>query len=278
VNLIWHLKELWHRRVLVALAVLGAAAVAVLVVFQVSLFPPSVSKRAQIEAHGSIEILVDAADSPIADSRRDLSGLTARAGVFARYIAGGNVVRLVATANGISPRQIDVSGATPLPGEAPGAELESPQLHPYGISVGQAGELPILSVSTRAPTVREARDLAAAVPVAVRQVVRSVQNQQGTQPRKRVQFRVLGPAQAALVDDALGKKMALAIFVVLLALSLATILVLPRLAAAWRAAGPVPDRWQGDHESESEVLLLPPGRRELGQSGSEATRISGGEP
>lgn len=277
VNLILILKELWRRRILVALSIFLAAAISVLAVFHVSFVPPSISKREKVEARGSIEILVDSADSPIADSRRDLTGLTARAGVFARYIAGGNVIRLVAEANGISAKQIDVAGATPLPGEAPGAEEET-QLHPYGISIDQAGELPIVSVSTRAPTVGRARGLAAAVPAALARVVRSVQAQQGTPPRKRVEFRVLGPAQAAPVDNALGKKIAAALFVALLALFIGLIVGLPRFLAAWRAAEPGTRHRRHDDEYDgSEVLLLPPGRGELEQGGREATGI-GSDP
>jgi hypothetical protein len=279
VNLILYLKELWCRRAIVALSIFVAAAISILAVFQVSVFPPSISKRAQVEAHGSIEILVDASDSPIADSRRDLTGLTARAGVFARYMAGGNVIRLIARAAGVPVKQIDVAGAAPLPGEAPGAQ-EVEALHPYGIAIGQAGELPIVTIETRAPTIRKARALAASAPAAVRQVVSSVQEQQGTPARKRVQFRALGPAQAWVVDDALGKKIALALFVVLFGLSILAIFGLPRLVRAWRAAEPDARSLGPDEERQSsEVLRLPAGRAgESGADDREATRIGQGEP
>ena len=236
-NLILSLKELWHRRVLVAVSIAFAAAVSLLGVYQVSLSPPSVSQRVEAEARGSIEILVDSARSPIADARRDLTGLTARAAVFARYIAGGNVVGHIAKANGIPVKQIDVAGPEPLPG-TPGVSQEALQIHPYGITITQSGELPILAVVTRAPTVREARGLAAAAPGAISRVVKSIQIQQQTPFDKRVQFRVLGPAEAAPVDDALGKKVALLLFVVLLAICIVAILAVPRLIAAWRAAEP----------------------------------------
>jgi hypothetical protein len=262
-NLILILKELWRRRVLVAVSIAAAAAISVLAVFQVSVSPPSISKRAQVEAQGSIEILVDSARSPIADARRDLSPLTARAGVFARYIAGGNVVRQIAKANGIPANKIDVAGATPLPGQVPGIE-ESLQLNPYGISIVQSGELPILTVVTRAPTVREARGLAAAAPAAVRRVVSAIQAQQGTPLTRRVQFRVLGPAEAALVDESIGKKVAVVLFLVLLTLFIIAILGLPRLVTAWRDAEPdvhsAEVRSEDEPGSAPEVLHLPSSR------------------
>jgi hypothetical protein len=277
-NLILSLKELWRRRALVALSIVAATAISVLAVFQVSFLPPSIAKRNHVDAQGSIEILVDSARSPIADARRDLTGLTARAGVFARLIAGGNVIGRIAKANDIPVNQIDVAGPAPLPGEAPGAAQPPPQLHPYGIAIAQAGELPILSVETRAPTVREARGLAAAAPAAIRQVVKSIQVQQGTPAAKRVEFRVLGPAEGAPVDDALGKKLALVLFVVLLAMFLLLILGIPRLVRAWRAAdADAGSLYPEDEIGETpEVLHLPAGRS--GDSEAEATWIGQREP
>jgi hypothetical protein len=257
VNLILILKELWRRRVLVVLSVGVATAISVFSVFEVSLSPPSISKRAEVSAQGSIEILVDSAHSPIADARRNLTGLTSRAGVFARLIGGGNIVRQIAKRSGVPVSQIDVAGPTPLPGEAPGIGQEPLQLHPYGISISQTGELPILSVVTRAPTVREARALAASTPEAVRRVVGSIQAAQNTPPGKRVEFRVLGPAQAAEVDEARGKKVALFLFTVVLASCVLLILGLPRFLVAWRTAEPEsPPSPHEEPEQTPEVLRL----------------------
>jgi hypothetical protein len=275
-NLILILKELWHRRKAVAAAVVAAALISVLAVFQVSLAPPSLSKRVDSGARGSIEILVDSARSPIADARRDLTGLTARAGVFARYIAGGNVVGRIAQANGIPVKQIDVAGPESF-AAVPGVSEEPLQLHPYGISITQSAELPILAVITRAPTVAEARGLAAAAPAAIRDVVRSIQDQQGTPESKRVQFRVLGPAKAAPDEEALGKKAALALFVFLLAIFLLAILIGPRLAAAWRAAEPPggPQPSAPARAESREVLLLPAGPNGGEEDPAELDRAAG---
>ncbi len=280
-NLILILKELWRRRILVVLSVVIAAAVAILAVFQVSVSPPSISKRSQVEAQGSIEILVDSARSPIADARRDLTGLTARAGVFASYIAGGNVIGQIAKANGIPVSRIAVTGPVPLPGEAPGAEEESAQQKPYGISITQSGELPILAVVTRAPTVREARKLAAAAPPAISRVVERIQVQQGTPTTRRVEFRVLGPAEAAPVDESLGNKVAGVLFMVLLGIFVVAILGMPRLVAAWRAAEPdaQSEDPHGAGEAASEVVRLAASRGESGEEDRGANLIQKrGEP
>jgi hypothetical protein len=262
-NLILILKELWHRRLLVASSFLAATAIAILVVFQVSLAPPSISKRTESTAQGSIEILVDSARSPIADAQRDLEGLTARAAVFAKYMAGGDVVGRIAKSNGLSVKQIDVAGELAVPSEAPGVGQPQPQLHPYGIVITSADELPIIVVGTRAPTVGEARALAAAAPAAIRQVVESIQDQQGTPDRKRVEFRVLGPPRAAVVNDALGKKVGLVVFLALFTISIVLILGIPRFLASWRTTEREAAPWDPKSEvpqPSPEVVRLPTGR------------------
>jgi hypothetical protein len=231
VTFISALKELWNRKVLVAISVVIALAFSILAVYQVS--GTSISKRGTTEAHGSSEVLIDSARSPIAGSKRDIGGLISRAGVFARLMAGGDVVAQIAEDAGVDPEQIEVAGPSPLPGEAPGI-TEAAATLPYGLSFTEVPELPIVSVTTRAPTVKEAAALAAAAPEALRGVIRSVQKQQATPARERVEVRVLGPPQAKLEDEAPGAKVAAAIFFFVLALEIGMMLGIPRLIAAWR--------------------------------------------
>lgn len=233
------LRELWQRRLLVALVTIAATGIAALAVYQVSFAPPSLSKRDHSEAKGSIEILVDSNRSPIADVAGKIEPLTIRAGVFARYIAGGNVVRQIATRTGIPFEQIEVAGPAPLPGEAIGVTAPPEHLKPYGIAIVQRDELPIVNVETRAPSLGEARALAAATPGAIRAIVTRIQDEQEIPTAKQVTFRVLGPAQANLATTALGAKAALGIFVVLEILGLLLILGIPRLIEAWRSTGSV---------------------------------------
>src|SRR5262249_41747946 len=160
-SLVLTLRELWERKILVVLSFMLATAAAVLVVYHVSISPPGIEKKAETEAEGSISILVDAARSPLGDAQRDLAPLSGRAGVLASYMSGGDVIGQIAEQNHISPKQIEVVGPTPLPGEAPGVE-EGPAIKlPYGIEIKQEGELPVLQVVTRAPTLEKAADLAA---------------------------------------------------------------------------------------------------------------------
>jgi hypothetical protein len=243
VTFISALKELWKHRVLVALAILVAAAAAIGSVYHVS--PSGLSKRSTTEARGSSEILVDSARSPIAGSKRDITGLITRAGVFARLMAGGDVVSQIAENAEVPVDEIDVAGPQSLPGEAPGIS-EAPESRPYGLAFSELPELPIVEVDTRAPTVEEAQALAEAAPEALRGLIHTVQERQGTPDREKVELRVLGPAQAQTVEEGPGAKIAAAIFFGVLALGLGLILGVPRLVAAWRRA-----------DDEDEMATLP---------------------
>lgn len=239
------LKELWRRWYFVLLAIVIAAGAAFMVLSKEDSKP---------EAEGSIQVLVDSANSPIANARRDLTGFTARAAVFARVMSGGNVIRQVAKAAHVPVNQIDVAGPMPLPGQAPGISEGNPHELPYRIEITQQTELPIITVSTHAPTVAAARALAAAAPEAISDEVESIQDQQETPEGRRVEFRTLGPAEAAPVDNSSGKKIAAAIFVVLLVFLLGLIVGIPRFVAAWRAADAEPPRGGGgfgddDHDA-----------------------------
>ncbi len=266
-NIILLLKELWQRRIFVAVAAAVALLVAVVAVYDVSFSPPSLSKQDHSEARGSMEILVDSAVSPIGDVRRQLTPLSERAGIFARYVAGGEVIADIARETGIPAKQIQVAGPIALPGEAPGSEKPAPFVHPYGLEIAQHDTLPILDVGTRAPTVAEARDLAAAVPASLSRIVSRIQQHEQVPQSKRVTFRALGPAQATVAKEALGAKVALLIFLVVFVLGLLLILGVPRFRTAWRVAGVEP---HPPHEQMRAVRPLPAARPPVDLAGARA--------
>jgi hypothetical protein len=86
--------------------------------------------------------------------------------------------------------------------------------------------------------VREAKALAAATPAAIRHVVESIQEEQRIPVDERIEFRALGPAEAAPVADAKGAKIALVLFLASFGFFVFVILGIPRFLAAWRSAEP----------------------------------------
>ncbi|MDX6653693.1 MAG: hypothetical protein QOH18_394 [Solirubrobacterales bacterium] len=258
------LKELWKRRILVGIAILVAVVAATLSIANVSLFPPSVSKRSSVEAKASNELLVDSARSPLAGSRRDITGLVVRAAVFARLMSSGDVVEQMAKEAGIPQEAIAVTGPVPLPGEAPGI-TEGSEALPYGLDFTSVPEQPIVSIATRAPTVADARALAAAAPEALRELIRKVQQRQDTPPSERVEVRKLGPPQAGLVDGGPSAKIAAAVFLIVLLIELGLILGIPRLVAGWRQA----DTEEDELAAVPDVTEIPPTARFSDRWGSE---------
>jgi len=230
------LKELWKRKLLVALVFVLAVAAAVLAVYQVSLTPPGLSKHSEMAATGSSEVLIDSARSPIAGSKRNVEGLATRAAVFSRLMASGDVVKEIAKEVGVRPWEIQVTGPQPYPGEAPGI-AEAGERLPYGLTYTQIGQLPIISISSRAPTLHTARALAGAAPRSLERLVAEVQRKQQTPATERVEIRTLGPAQVNLSDNGPGKKIAIAVFFGVLIIGIGLILGIPRFVAAWRRDG-----------------------------------------
>jgi hypothetical protein len=252
------LKELWKRRLLVALATVIALVAAVVAVYQVSLHPPGLSKRSTPSATGSSEVLIDSARSPIAGSKRNVEALSTRAAVFARLMASGDIVKEIAREVGVRPWEIQVTGPMPYPGEVPGVSEAGEKL-PYGLTYTQIGQLPIISISSRAPTTEQARSLAAAAPRSLEKMVATVQRRQKTPARERVEIRVLGPAQVSASGKGPSNKIALVIFLGILFVGVGLILGLPRLVAAWRRVGDEEDELDdvADISEATPALVIP---------------------
>jgi hypothetical protein len=250
------LKELWKRRLLVAVVIVVAFVAAIGAVYKVG--PSGLSKRSTPSASGSSEVLIDSARSPIAGSKRNVEGLATRAAVFARLMASGNVVKEIAKEVGVNPWEIQVTGPQPFPGEAPGVSEAGSEL-PYGLTYTQVGELPIVSIASRAPDVAHARALAAAAPRSLEKMVAAIQVKQATPAAERVEIRTLGPATVSAGDNGPGNKIALAIFFGILLIGLGLILGIPRLVVAWRDADRKEDELDDvpDISEPSPPLLIP---------------------
>jgi hypothetical protein len=252
------LKELWKRKLLVVLAVVIAIAAAVIAVYQVSLNPPGLSKRSTPAATGSSEVLIDSARSPIAGSKRNVEALSTRAAVFARLMASGDIVKEIAKEVGVLPWEIQVTGPMPFPGEAPGISAAGETL-PYGLTYTQIGELPIISISSRAPNAAAARALAAAAPRSLGRMVAQVQKRQKTPATERVEIRNLGPAQVSASDSGPGNKIAIAVFFGVLLVGIGLILGIPRLITAWRRTDAEEDTLEdvADISEPTPTLVIP---------------------
>src|ERR1700742_1259554 len=104
------LRILWARRRLVLVGAIVAAAAAILSVYSVSLYPPSLESRSNVFATASAQVLVDTPDSAFADLSYEIEPLQARANVFARFLANPAALALISQQVGIPASAIEAQG------------------------------------------------------------------------------------------------------------------------------------------------------------------------
>ncbi len=239
------LKILWQRRRLVALGALIAAIASLLSVYQVGLFPPSLTSRTNVFATGSSEMLVDTPASAFADLSTDLTQLNTRATVFARFMASPAVVNLIARKAELPVDAIEAQGPfdlnLPVIDQEPTAEQRSSQIigegAVYRLRFENNPVLPIVSVFTQAPTKEEAIALAEAAPLALRTYVDRLQTKQHTPDSLRVEIRTLGTATGGVVNEGANVQIATLVFIAVFAGWCMLLVPAHTIARGWREAG-----------------------------------------
>lgn len=236
------LKTLWGRRGLVALGALVALVAALLSVYQVGLFPPSLHSRTNVFATASTEILVDTPDSAFADLENELEPLDTRASVFARFLASPAALALIAREAKLPVSAIEAQGPydTNLPPfqQEPTAEKRSTQIIGEGALYRMRFEnnpnLPIISVFAQAPSQTDAITLAAAAPAALRDYIDRIQVEQETPPDRQVEIRRLGRATGGIVNAGANLQIATLVFIAVLIGWCMLLIPAQTIARGWR--------------------------------------------
>jgi hypothetical protein len=242
-ELIYILKALWRKRLWVGLGVILATLAAVSTQYQIgpSSFPPK-SKVVKVGA-ASTEILIDSPQSTLGNFGVDIVPLTARGGIFERFLATEDATSEIARESGIPEREIAVVGPKLSVDGVPdhqsaerAAKLGGPRK--YLLEVQQGDELPVLTVFTQGPTKEGARRLANGAADALRTVVAELQESTGVRESRRLTIRQLGTARAGELVERPSKIMAFAAFIVVLGIFCLAILAWPSVRAAWREPEP----------------------------------------
>jgi capsular polysaccharide biosynthesis protein len=236
------LKILWHRRRLVALGALVALFAALLSIYTVSLFPPSLTSRTNVFATASTQLLVDAPDSAFADLANDLTPLETRASVFARFLASPASLELIAREAKVPVESIEAEGPydmnLPVIQQEPTAGARSSQLIGEGALYRLRFEnnpvLPIVSVFAQAPTEDEALALANAAPKALSTYIGSIQSDQQTPDDRRVVIRKLGKATGGVVNQGVNLQIAMLVFLVVFGAWCMLLIPAQTIARGWR--------------------------------------------
>jgi capsular polysaccharide biosynthesis protein len=239
------LRTLWNRRRLVVFGLVVATMVTILAVYSVSLFPPSLHSRTKVFATASTQILVDTPESAFADLSSNIEPLETRASVFARFLASPVAVTRIAKKAGMPPDSIDAKGPfeinVPLFEVEPTAEQRSSQIvgerDLYRLRFEANPNLPIISVFAQAPTEKQARTLAGAVPVALRDYIEEIQDHQDTPARSRVEIRRLGEATGGVVNKGADLQIAVLVFIAVMIGWCMLLIPAQTIAKGWREAG-----------------------------------------
>jgi uncharacterized protein involved in exopolysaccharide biosynthesis len=239
------LKILWRRRRLVAVGAAVALLAALLSIYRVGLFPPSLESRSNVFASASSQILVDAPNSAFADTSFDLDELDTRAGVFARFLASPAAVALIAKEAGIPFDAIEARGPfelnLPEVQQAPTAEERSSQILGEGALYRLRFEnnpgLPIVSVFAQAPEPEEAATLAAAAPAALHDYIERIQAEQQTPLQRQVVVRQLGSSRGGTVNEGANLQIATLVFVIVLGGWCMLLIPARTIARGWRGDG-----------------------------------------
>lgn len=226
--------KLWKLRLwLIPGVILGVAAAAGSIA----------TSHTTVYATASTQMLVDSPVSTLADAQSDLTGYVARAAVFARLMTSDEALRYIGRAAGIPGNLIDANGPLEVNGataasHAPvqiqnGDNLPAPAT--YKLSFNQNPSLPTVDVYAQAPTTAKAIALANGAVTGFRDFI-SQWNRNKLPADKRIEVRQLGAATGGLVDSGASKKIAVLIFVAVLALWCGLVLFVSRLRAHLRAA------------------------------------------
>lgn len=238
------LKTLWIRRRLVALGAVIAAIAALLSVYSIGLFPPSMTSRTNVFATASTQLLVDAPDSAFADLENDLTPLETRAAVFARFLASPVALQLIAQEAKVPLSSIEAEGPydinLPVIQQEPTAGQRSSQIIGEGALYRLRFEnnpvLPVVSVFAQAPTEAEAIDLANAAPRALRVYINQIQAHQQTPEGRRVVIRKLGNATGGVVNQGANIQIALLVFIIVFGAWCMLLIPAQTIARGWREA------------------------------------------
>ena len=249
------LRELWRRRILVAVVALVSILAGLSTAYSISLPPKSKSFEVGV-ATG--RILVDTPDSQVVDVQPKGSGtLGIRAGVLANLMTEGDVKAAIAKRAGIRPNQlragVEVAGEVPAvvtnAAGDPNAHLltTSPAVNPDGTP------LPMIDVQAQAPKPADAAKLAEASVSGLNDYLNSKAAGEDVPDARRLQVTGFGAPEVSKEARGGQRLLALAAAIVFFVLGCAAILIVSRLARAWRIAATLDDDQEAEYEPEPEA-------------------------
>ncbi len=206
------IRQLWRLRLLVALGVIAAAAIALLVGFHVSLSPLKVTQKSSSFGAAQQSLLIDTPRSSLVERPRGFGDLIGRAEVVGRLANTDAVKARVARRMDTAPGRITVEGPNPNGPQFQSAEPSAQQrANPvlgeaadFSVLIDTDPEAPVVTLFAQAKTGAEAVRLCNAMADALtRSVERLVRDSRtGQEQQVRDAIAALPPEQRADVNAA----------------------------------------------------------------------------
>jgi hypothetical protein len=242
-----HLRELSRLRIGLVLSVFVAALAAVWSVAAISLSPPRLTPRALDIASAETQVVVDTPYSTVVDLRQgvnDIDPLTQRALLVGTLMSTEAVREDIAKRAHLAPERLQVVAPrtpdqprpTAQSGEkkGPGDLLQTTDQ--YRLDIESNPTIPLLSIIAQAPTAAAAARLANSAVSGLRDYVNELVASERTPDDVQITLRQLGSAHGEVVNHGVQPQVAAVVFMLVLALSCATSIVIARVRRGWRVA------------------------------------------
>lgn len=237
------LRELWARKLLLAVGVLVAALVAALSVYRLDGL--GLESRSLQHSSATTQVLVDTPSSVLGNVSQSFDPLNARAVVYANFMASPVVLNLIGQQVGLRGEQLYAAGPVdtlqPRTVQEPTALKRNVQITgetvPYRLNFNSEPNLPTIGVFSQAPTTRQAVALANAAAVGLQRYVAAIETANKVPRSERVIIRQLGPASGGVVNGGISRAMAVLVFAAVFFIWCMLVLVGSRFRDSWRASG-----------------------------------------
>lgn len=246
------LRELWHRRTLVAVGIAIALAGGLAMSYRVSLdFPPTLTSRQYDAGVAAAEVLVDSPQSQAVDlgdgdpeddgATIDIAALNTRARLLANLTATRPLSDRIASAAGVRPDTLivipppsDELGPRVKPATGTTVELGDRDANVLNLYVDET--LPIITIRVQAQDAVSAGRLASASVSELGTYMRSAVSTGSVPDARQIEAAALGPARSATVVRGPRRLFAVLVCLLILGSWCVGMIMFPRLVRTWRHA------------------------------------------
>ncbi len=243
-----HLREMSRLPLGVVASILLATFAAASSVAHVSLLPLRLEPRELEMATASTQVVVDTPHSVVMDLRQgtyDLSPLKNRAVLIGTLMASTPVRTYIAQRAGIPPERLHVAAPRtpeqPRPVDSSGSNRGPRELlrstDQYRLEIQANPSVPLLNITTQAPTAGTAEELANAAVTGLDDYLGQLARTEKTPRSMRVEIRQLGAAEGTVINRGIQVQVVAIVFILVLALSSAVTILLARVRRGWQLAG-----------------------------------------